>query len=204
MNGGELVGLACVLITGFLLVRAGHATVGEATAAALYFHRAFDPVGMLFVLVDDFQEAASALTRLAGVTTLEPAHKHHTASNAQGIRLAAIHHAYVDDHPVLHGVDLHIEPGERVALIGTTGAGKTTIARIAAGLERPTDGTVEVGGDVGLVTQEVHVFADPLRPTCGWRSPTRRTSSSRPRSTVPARAGATSCSTRMSARAAIR
>ena len=72
MNGGELVGLACVLITGFLLVRAGHATVGEATAAALYFHRAFDPVGMLFVLVDDFQEAASALTRLAGVTTLEP------------------------------------------------------------------------------------------------------------------------------------
>ena len=117
---------------------------------------------MLFVLVDDFQEAASALTRLAGVTTLEPAHKHHTASNAQGIRLAAIHHAYVDDHPVLHGVDLHIEHGERVALIGTTGAGKTTIARIAAGLERPTDGTVEVGGDVGLVTQEVHVFAGTL------------------------------------------
>ena len=45
MNGGELVGLASVLITGFLLVRAGNATVGEATAAALYFHRAFDPVG---------------------------------------------------------------------------------------------------------------------------------------------------------------
>ena len=63
---------------------------------------------------------------------------------------------------MLHGIDLRVEPGERVALIGTTGAGKTTIARIAAGLEPPTHGAVEVGGDVGLVTQEVHVFAGTL------------------------------------------
>jgi ATP-binding cassette subfamily C protein len=172
MNGGELAGLACVLIAGFLLVRGGQATVGEATAAALYFHRAFDPVGMLFVLVDDFQEAASALTRLAGVTTLEPARREHVAGTDGGIRLAAVHHAYVDGHPVLHGIDLHVEPAERVALIGTTGAGKTTIARIAAGLERPTRGTVEVGGDVGLVTQEVHVFAGTLAADLRLARPT--------------------------------
>ena len=107
MNGGELVGLASVLITGFLLVRAGNATVGEATAAALYFHRAFDPVGMLFVLVDDFQEAASALTRLTGVMTLDAAPRRSRGPATRGrSRLAAIHHAYVDEHPVLHGIDL--------------------------------------------------------------------------------------------------
>ena len=64
---------------------------------------------------------------------------------------------------MLHGIDLRIEPGERVALIGTTGAGKTTIARIARrASSAPTQGTVEVGGEVGLVTQEVHVFAGTL------------------------------------------
>ena len=162
MNGGELVGLASVLSSASCSSAPGNATVGEATAAALYFHRAFDPVGMLFVLVDDFQEAASALTRLTGVMTLDAALPQHLTGDTRAIRLAGVHHAYLDEHPVLHGIDLRIEPGERVALIGTTGAGKTTIARIAAGLEPPTHGTVEVGGEVGLVTQEVHVFAGTL------------------------------------------
>lgn len=162
INGAELVGLACVLITGFLLVRDGSVTVGDATAAALYFHRAFDPVGMLLVLVDDFQEAATALARLAGVTTLDPAKPHEPHGDEPEIHLDGVHHAYVDDHPVVHGIDLRIAPGEKVALIGTTGAGKTTVARIAAGLEQPTAGEVRVGGGVGLVTQEVHVFAGTL------------------------------------------
>ena len=162
MNGAELVGLACVLITGFLLARGGTATVGEATAAALYFHRAFDPVGMLLVLVDDFQEAATALARLTGVTKLDAARPHEIHGDAPSVHLRGVHHAYVDQHLVLEDVDLEIAPGETVALIGTTGAGKTTIARIAAGLEVPTQGTIEVNGGVGLVTQEVHVFAGTL------------------------------------------
>ncbi|MCQ0018980.1 ATP-binding cassette domain-containing protein [Actinomadura madurae] len=77
--------------------------------------------------------------------------------------------------PVLHGVDLELRPGERVALVGASGAGKTTVARLVAGVHRPGAGTVLVGGvdlaDLGpgaarravaLVTQEVHVFAGPL------------------------------------------
>ena len=76
---------------------------------------------------------------------------------------------------MLHEVDLTIRPGERVALVGASGAGKTTLAKLIAGVHRPTAGSVRVGGvaarrarpgrarrTVALITQEVHVFAGPL------------------------------------------
>jgi ATP-binding cassette subfamily C protein len=76
---------------------------------------------------------------------------------------------------VLHGVDLELAAGERVALVGVSGAGKTTLAKVLAGFHSPAGGDVTIGGVslpdlgpsatrrvVGLVTQEVHVFAGPL------------------------------------------
>jgi ATP-binding cassette subfamily C protein len=76
---------------------------------------------------------------------------------------------------VLDGVDLDIAAGSRVALVGASGAGKTTLAKLLAGVHRPTRGTVDIGGagldeqgvavrreTIALVTQEVHVFAGPL------------------------------------------
>jgi len=67
-------------------------------------------------------------------------------------------------------VDLVLRPGERVALVGASGAGKTTLAKLVAGIHRPTAGRIDIGGEepvesggtVGLVTQEVHVFAGSL------------------------------------------
>lgn len=86
------------------------------------------------------------------------------------MRLRGIRHAYDGGPEVLHGVDLEIAPGERVAVVGTSGAGKTALGAVLAGVHRPTAGTVEIGGvgldeiadlrrHVALVTQEVHVFA---------------------------------------------
>ena len=94
---------------------------------------------------------------------------------------------------MLDGIDLTIAPGERVALIGVSGAGKTTLARVVAGIQRPTGGRVLLGGvelaqlgraatarTVGLVSQEVHVFAGTLaddlrmaRPAAGRRGARR-------------------------------
>lgn len=162
LNGAEAVGLTSILLVGFLLVRADAVTVGTATAAALYFHRAFDPVGALLFLFDDAQEATTALSRLVGVTLLPaPAPKPTSANGARGLALKGIDHAYVEGHPVLTGIDLEVAEGERVALIGTTGAGKTTLARVAAGVQDPARGEVHAP-TVALVTQEVHVFAGPL------------------------------------------
>ncbi|MEU6496819.1 ABC transporter ATP-binding protein [Streptomyces sp. NPDC046984] len=172
----EYVGLTAVLVTGFWLVRSGSASVGTATAAALYFHSLFGPVNTALVLLDDAQSATAGLARLVGVVD-EPTHavpramdRGPSAVGDPSVRLTGVVHAYVPGRPVLHGVDLEVRPKERVALVGTTGAGKTTLAKMVAGLHRPQAGRVEVAGvepdesgrTVGLVTQEVHVFAGPL------------------------------------------
>lgn len=177
LNVAELLGLAAILLTGFLLVRSGQITVGQATAAALYFIRLFDPINVLLVLVDDAQRAGASLSRLVGIADMElPAEPPQPPRPADAsVVLEGVRHAYVSGHDVLDGIDLEIRDGERIALIGVSGAGKTTLARVAAGIQRPTGGRVLIGGValeelgraatariVGLVSQDVHVFAGTL------------------------------------------
>ncbi|MDT0308391.1 ABC transporter ATP-binding protein [Streptomyces sp. DSM 44917] len=160
----EWTGLAAVLVAGFVLVRQDAVSIGTATAAALYFHSLFTPVNAALVLMDDAQSATAGLARLVGVAELppeEPAEGRGEA--AEGVvEVAGAAYAYRPGQPVLRDVDLMLWPKERVALVGASGAGKTTLAKLIAGIHRPTGGTVTTGGAVGLVSQEVHVFAGPL------------------------------------------
>ncbi|MFR9725353.1 ABC transporter ATP-binding protein [Streptomyces sp. MS19] len=160
----EYVGLTAVLLTGFWLVRDGSVSIGTATAAALYFHSLFNPVNAALVLMDDAQSAQAGLARLVGVSDLPvPAEAPVAREALPGeITVSGLTYAYRPGHPVLHGVDLAVRPGERVALVGASGAGKTTLARIVAGIHDTGGGSVRVGGAVGLVSQEVHVFAGTL------------------------------------------
>ncbi|MDQ1034837.1 ATP-binding cassette subfamily C protein [Streptomyces sp. V3I8] len=193
LHVAEYAGLAAVLVTGFLLVREGSVSIGTATAAALYFHSLFAPVNSALVLLDDAQSATAALARLVGVAD-QPAPgpsgagtdgpdgtdgpRTGTGTAPGTVTVTDVHHAYEPGRPVLHGVDLTLRAGERVALVGVSGAGKTTLAKLVAGVHRPTSGSVRVtngpvGGPAGggspreglpvaLVTQETHVFAGPL------------------------------------------
>ncbi|MGW6917357.1 ABC transporter ATP-binding protein [Kitasatospora sp. NPDC054939] len=177
LNAAEFTGLAAVLVAGFYLVDSGAASIGTATAAALYFHSLFNPINAALVLIDDAQSAGASLARLVGVSEL-PAERgpEQPATAVDGsVRVASLDHEYQPGHPVLRGVDLEVRDGERVALVGASGAGKTTLAKLIAGIHRPTGGTVAVGGadirDLGpdgvrsavaLISQEVHVFAGPL------------------------------------------
>lgn len=171
LHVGEYAGLCAVLAVGFVLVRHGSATVGVATAAALYFHGLFGPINMALALVDDAQAAAAGLRRLVGVADLPvPADADGAGTPADAsVTARALGHAYVPGRPVLRDVTLDVAAGERVALVGASGAGKTTLAKLIAGVHRPGTGTVQVGGGtpvpgahVVLVTQEVHVFAGTL------------------------------------------
>lgn len=186
-NRSELIGLSLVLGTGFLLVREDLTTVGAVTAAALYFHRLFNPIGALLMIFDDVQSAGASLARLAGVAMLEPTPTPEASSPVTNGRfeLSGIGHEYVDGHPVLSNVTVRIAPGERVALVGATGAGKSTLGVIAAGLLQPTSGSVTAGGvplasldpahiraAVALVTQDVHVFSGTLRENVDLARPT--------------------------------
>jgi ATP-binding cassette subfamily C protein len=92
--------------------------------------------------------------------------------------------AYGGGRDVLHGIDLDVEPGERLAIVGPSGAGKSTLARLLAGIEHPREGHVRVGGvavtdidpaerrrGIALITQEHHVFLGTLRDNLAFAAP---------------------------------
>lgn len=176
-NRTECIGLIAILGVGFLVVDGGGVSVGEVTTAALFFHRLFNPIGLLLFLFNDLQVTSAALTRLVGVAALPAPSYDGRAAPSQGpLVLAGVGHHYDEGRPVLSGVDLVVAPGQRVALVGASGAGKTTLAAVAAGVLPPAAGSVRLGGvelatldpavlrrRVGLVSQEVHVFAGTVR-----------------------------------------
>lgn len=179
VNRAEFIGLTAILVVGFLMVRSGQVTVGQTTAAALMFHRLFNPIGMLMYDFDELQSAGASLARLVGVVDLGASAESATPKTAvpggADIDVSSVSFAYGSGPDVLQGVSLYIPAGTRCALVGTTGAGKSTLASLVAGLLTPTSGRVEIGevavGDVdptvlrrwvATVTQEVHVFSGPL------------------------------------------
>ncbi len=187
LNFAEAVGLSAVLAVGFLLVQGDLVTVGAVTAAALLFHRLFGPLGWLLMSVDDVQRAGAALARMVGVTEIPdpapvPLPKPRGAVTVQA---DGVGHAYVAGRLVLDRVELEIPAGTSVALVGASGAGKTTLAGIVGGAITPTVGTVRLSDGshdlvlsadpaavvdedqlrdwVGIVAQETYVFTGTLR-----------------------------------------
>ena len=181
LNLAEVISLTSVLLTGFWLVRADAVTIGAATAAALYFHALIGPITSVLFLFDEVQMATVSLARLVGVVELDTVPTRPVA-RADGVpasvRAKAVVHEYAAGHPVLLGVDLDLTPGTRTALVGASGAGKTTLAKLVAGVHEPTDGSITISGStderqVVLITQEVHVFAGTLAEDLRLASPTR-------------------------------
>ncbi|NHW46595.1 ABC transporter ATP-binding protein [Paenarthrobacter sp. MSM-2-10-13] len=177
LNLAELIGLSAVLVVGFWLHAEGTVTIGAATAAALYFYRLFDPIGLVLGQFDELQKAAAGLGRMFGLTMAAGPSTARSSSPAAdaGIVLDNVTFAYPGQRPALHGVFLTVQPGERVAIVGTSGAGKTTLAKVIMGLEHPYSGTAWVGGldsaaaapselheRIAMVSQEVHVFSGTL------------------------------------------
>ncbi|WP_369055080.1 ABC transporter ATP-binding protein [Kineococcus terrestris] len=182
MNAAEAVGLSAVLLTGFFLVRADEVTVGAVTAAALLFHRLFGPLGVLLLSFDDVQRAGAALARLVGVADLEPPPAGAPRPLVRPVALSArgVRHRYASGEQegpeVLRGVDLDVPAGASLAVVGGSGAGKTTLAAVLGGVFPPTAGQVLVGGvplaqldpeqvreRIAVVAQETHVLTGTLR-----------------------------------------
>ncbi|ALU73090.1 ABC transporter ATPase [Rhodococcus erythropolis R138] len=183
LNGAELLGLAAVLSVGYWLVTTGSVSIGAATAAALYFHSLFSPIAVFLSNIDELQDAGASLARLIGVTAMpgRPASIPASARSAPiGVDVERVSYSYNNSTPVIDSISISIAPGERIAVVGSSGAGKTTLAKLIAGIIPVGDGQITVDGTpiddlsdaelrhkVVLVSQEVHVFvgtiADDLR-----------------------------------------
>jgi ATP-binding cassette subfamily B protein len=151
---------AIVLGYGGWRVLEGDATLGTLLAFMLYLGNFFDPVQQLSQLYNTFLSAIAALDKIIGVLDEEP-----EVVDAPGaielprvrghVRFDGVRFRYGTGPEVLHGVSLDVPAGTTVALVGHTGAGKSTIAKLLARFYDPQEGSITIDGhDLRTVTQE--------------------------------------------------
>jgi ABC-type multidrug transport system fused ATPase/permease subunit len=182
---GYLVPVVGTLLFGGWMHLNGHASLGAVTAAVLYVNQLIDPVDRLLSWLDELQSGGAAFARLLGISDV-PDDRTPSGQEPAGELVEArdVRFSYVEGRDVLHGVDLTIQPGERIAMVGPSGAGKSTLGRLVAGIHPPRTGSVTVGGvgmtelpldelrkQVALVTQEHHVFVGTLRDNLSMARP---------------------------------
>jgi ABC-type multidrug transport system fused ATPase/permease subunit len=169
--------LVMVLILGGIGYANGWVSLGQVTTATLYVQALVEPLDRLIRNVDRLQVGIASTCRLLGIAAV-PQDREAGDRLPLGNRLIGrnLRFAYYDEHDVLHGIDLALRPGERLAIVGPSGSGKSTLGRLLAGINRPRTGSVTVGGveltelplpvlrtEVALVTQEHHVFVGTVR-----------------------------------------
>ncbi len=163
MPGIKLIGnitIAIVLVYGAKLAIEGEITLGVLAAFLLYLRMFFEPMQEISQFYNTFQSASAALEKLSGVLEEEPAVpepiKPVRITDAQGaLRLDHVRFEYVADRPVLPDLDLDVPAGMTLALVGTTGAGKTTLAKLVSRFYDPNDGRITLDGvDLRDITED--------------------------------------------------
>jgi ATP-binding cassette, subfamily B, bacterial len=172
--------IGVVLLYGGYLAYDGQVTVGVLAAFLLYLRQFFEPMMDISQFYNTFQSANAALEKISGVLEEEPGVPEPAdpvaLTDARGdLRFDHVRFEYVEGVPVLPDLDLAIPSGQTVALVGTTGAGKTTIAKLATRFYDPVDGAVTMDGidlrslgstdlhrAVVMVTQENYLFSGSI------------------------------------------
>jgi ATP-binding cassette subfamily C protein len=178
VDASYVLPLAGILLIGGALYEHGDTSIGAVVASTVYVRQLVAPLDTIMLWIQTLQNAAVSYARVEGLAAAPQAPEPTSEiPRGDGIEVAHAGFAYNAEHgDVLHGVDLVVQPGERLAIVGASGAGKSTLGRLLAGLDRPNHGSVTVGGvpiadlpperlrrQVVLVTQEHHVFQDTLR-----------------------------------------
>jgi ATP-binding cassette subfamily B protein len=150
---------ALVVGLGGVLYHEKRVTVGVITAFVLYLTNLFEPIQQLSQVFNTVQSAGAALSKIFGLLdTRSPLAEHPGAVDLPvrgAIDVKDVAFAYGDGPPVLSGVSLHVAVGERLALVGPTGAGKSTLAKLISRFYDPTEGTICYGGvDVRMATMK--------------------------------------------------
>jgi ATP-binding cassette subfamily B protein len=183
------IGTAVILYYGSTLVLDDELTIGVMVAFLGYLSSFFDPIQQLSQLFNTVQSAIAALEKIFGVLDTDP-----ELADAPGavdlpqlrgeVTLDRVSFAYSTGREVIHDVTLSIAPGETVALVGATGAGKSTLAKLIARFYDPTSGTVSLDGrdlrtttqrslraQVGIVPQEGQLFTGTVAENLAFGRP---------------------------------
>ncbi|MEU0882192.1 ABC transporter ATP-binding protein [Lentzea sp. NPDC005914] len=174
---------ALVLLFGGLAYAADGVGIEVVVTASLWVWRLGEPMDRILFWIEFLQRGGASFARIEGIgAQIEPA-REVSVPESDRIEVRGVRYSYVDGHEVLHGVDLVVQPGERLAVVGVSGAGKSTLGRLIAGVDRPAEGSVLVGGvpvadlvaageqEIVLVTQEHHVFIGTLRENLSMAAP---------------------------------
>ncbi|MEW1910460.1 ABC transporter ATP-binding protein [Kitasatospora sp. NPDC085895] len=169
-----------VVVAGALLVADGSVELGVLTAFVLYLRRLYEPLDQLAMFLNSYQSAAAALEKIAGLLAHEPSVPEPAVPaplpehpvKGRTVSFDGVRFAYRTGKEVLPRFDLVLPAGRTTAVVGATGAGKSTLAKLLARFYDPTDGRValdgvdlrELSGDelrrnVVMVTQESFLFS---------------------------------------------
>ena len=190
--GADLLGAMAqvvILLVGGRMVLRGDLSIGTLAAFVLYLTSFFAPIQQLVQLYSTYQSGQAAVTKLRELLATEPS----VAERADArelppidgrVELRDVGFGYLDGVPVLRDVTLTIEPGETFALVGATGSGKSTIAKLVTRFHDPTSGSVMIDGhdlrdvtltslrrQLGVVPQEPFLFATSLRTNVAFGRP---------------------------------
>ncbi len=190
--GAELIGVVgqvVVLTIGGRLVIRGELSLGQFTALILYLNSFFAPIQQLVQLYTTYQQGQAAVAKLRDLLGTPPA----VAESLTAIELPLTSGAIAIDHvtfgydptrPVLHDVSIDIAPGEVVAFVGATGAGKSTIAKLVTRFYDVTEGAITIDGhdvrdvtfaslrrQLGVVPQEPFLFAGSIGDNLSFGRP---------------------------------
>ncbi|WP_405019263.1 ABC transporter ATP-binding protein/permease [Kitasatospora sp. NBC_00070] len=169
-----------VVVLGAVLVTDGSLELGALTAFVLYLRRLYDPIDQLAMFLNSYQSAAAALEKIAGLLAHEPSVAEPTTPVAlptarmkgRQVVFDEVRFAYRTGKEVLPSFDLTLAAGQTTAVVGATGAGKSTLAKLLARFYDPTEGAVRLDGvdlrslptdelrrGVVMVTQESFLFS---------------------------------------------
>lgn len=157
----EFLGMAAVAIVlgyGSYLAAAGVIGFGVVAAFLFYLSNIFEPIQQVSMLYNEVQAASAALKKLYGILEIEPRVRDHPDAqdlvvSKGAISLHEVTFSYEVGKPVLKGVTLEIPPGARVAVVGKTGAGKSTLVKLVARFYDPDSGRISIDGqDLSKVT----------------------------------------------------
>jgi ATP-binding cassette subfamily B protein len=171
------VTVAAVLLVGGFRVADGSLAIGALLAALLYTRRFFDPMEEMAMFYNSYQSAAAALEKISGVLEERPGVPDPTTpvdlwTSTGDVRFENVQFEYQSGREILPHFDLELTPGQTIALVGSTGAGKSTLAKLISRFYDPSDGRVLLDGvdlrdlhpkdlrrAIVMVTQEAYLFS---------------------------------------------